>query len=147
MGEPEGTGIGPLFPPAAGIVALLLVTGALFAAPAPVAALLTGMLFFGLGLVFSRSKPRYPWGAGLAILAPFLIVSAFLVAAFGARFLVLPFLALGGIASGLAVRRRRLSGAGGVILGALWIGLVIVIALCVLTRIPGRVGLTGSAPG
>jgi hypothetical protein len=146
MGEPARTGIEALFPPAAGIMALLLVTGALFAAPASVAVLLTGIFFFGAGLLFSRSKPRFPLGAGLAILAPFLLLSVFLVTAFGARLLVFPVLAAGGVASGLAIRRRGRSGAGGFVLGALWVGFVAVVAFLVFPGMFGSISFTGFAP-
>ncbi len=146
MGESARTGIEPLFPAAAGIVALLLVMGALFAAPAEIAVLLTGILFFVLGLVFSRGTPRFPWGAGLAILAPFLVTSAFLVTAFGLRLLLLPLLAAGGVASGLAVRRRGRKGAAGFILGALWLGFVVVMTMFIFPHMSGGVIFTGLPP-
>jgi hypothetical protein len=125
------TGIEWLFPPALGIILLLLLAGVLFTAAIAVAVLLTGVLFFAGGLLFGRSGAPSPLVAGIALVAPFLLTSVFLVVKFGAPFLLLPALASGGVAVGVAVRRRGPGWAGPLILGALWIGCVILLALFV----------------
>jgi len=124
------TGIESLFPPALGLVLLLIITGVLFAAPITVAFLLTGILFFAGGLIFGRTRAHFPWGAGVSLLAPFLAASIFIVATFGSGFLLFPGAAAGGVASGLAVRRLS-PGSAGPVLGALWIGLVLLLALLI----------------
>jgi hypothetical protein len=140
------SGVEPLFPLAAGVILLLVVTAALFAGPVFVPFALTGGLFLAAGLFFGRAGARFRWGAALAILAPSLALSAFLVAAFGARWLLFPALAAGGVASGLEIRRRGLSGPGGILLGALWVGIVVVCAFIILPELFDRVSFTGFAP-
>ena len=140
------TGIEWLFPPALGIILLLLLAGVLFTAAIAVAVLLTGVLFFAGGLVFGRSAAPSPLVAGIALVAPFLLTSVFLVVKFGAPFLIFPALAVGGVASGLVGRRRGLPGAGGFILGALWVGFVIVMTFLIIPAVFDRVGFAGFAP-
>lgn len=125
------SGIEPLFPLALGIILLLLFTGALFTTAIPVAVLLTGTLFFAGGLVFGRSEANSPLGAGIALLAPFLLTSVFLVVKFGSPFLLFPVLASGGVVAGVGVRRRVPGGVRPVIVGALWVGFVVLLALFV----------------
>jgi hypothetical protein len=125
------TGIGWLFPPALGIILLLLLTGALFTTAIAVAVLLTGILFFAGGLVFGRSAAPSPLVAGIALVAPFLLTSVFLVVKFGSPFLLFPVLASGGVAAGVAVRRRVTGWVRPLILGALWVGIVVLLALFV----------------
>lgn len=133
-----------LFPLALGIIVLLLLAGALFTMPIPVALLLTGILFFAGGLVFGRSQAHFPWGAGISILAPFLVTSVFLVVTFGSPFLLFPGLAAGGVAAGLAVRRRAPGSAGPYVLGALWIGFVVLLALLVAPALNIHVSSKGT---
>jgi hypothetical protein len=125
------SGIEPLFPLALGIILLLLLAGALFTTPIPVAVLLTGTLFFAGGLVFGKSKSPSPLGAGMALLAPFLLTSVFLVVKFGSPFLLFPVLASGGVGAGIAARRRVPGWVRPLILVALWIGCVVLLALFV----------------
>jgi hypothetical protein len=125
------TGIEWLFPPTLGIILLLLLAGVLFTAAIAVAVLLTGILFFAGGLLFGRPAAPSPLVAGFALVAPFLITSVFLVVKFGAPFLIFPALAAGGVAAGFAVRRRGPGWVGPLILGALWIGCVVLLALVV----------------
>jgi len=146
MGDSSRTGIEPLFPAAAGIMALLIVMGALFAAPAEYALFLTGILFFGLGLLFTRRGPRFSRGAGLGILAPFLLTSAFLVTAFGLRYLLFPVLAAGGVASGVPLGRRGRPVAPGFMMALLWVAFVAVMTICVYPHLSGGIGSTGLTP-
>jgi hypothetical protein len=139
-------GIESLVPPALGTILLILLMGAFFAASTPVVVLLTGTLFFAGGLVFGRSGVPSPLVAGIALVAPFLFTSAFLVVKFGAPFLIFPALAVGGVASGLVGRRRGLPGAGGFILGALWVGFVIVMTFLIIPAVFDRVSFAGFAP-
>jgi hypothetical protein len=99
------TGIEWLFPPALGIILLLLLTGVLFTRGIAVAVVLTGVLFFAGGCVFGRSTAPSPLVAGIALVAPFLFLSVFLIVKFGLPFLLFPVLASGGVAAGIAVRR------------------------------------------
>ena len=141
------SGVESLFPLALGIIFLLLLTGALFTSAIPVVVLLTGALYFAGGIVFGRSQVRPPWGTGIALLAPFLVTSVFLVLTFGSPFLIFPVLAAGGVAAGIAVRRRTPAGAGRFVLAALWIGFIVLIALLVVPDLFGRLTLSGNAPG
>ena len=125
------TGIEWLFPPALGIILLLLLAGVLFTAAIAVAVLLTGVLFFAGGLVFGRSAAPSPLVAGIALVAPFLLTSVFLVVKFGSPFLLFPVLASGGVAAGVAVRRRVPGWVRPLILGVLWVGIVVLLALFV----------------
>ncbi len=125
------SGIEPLFPLAVGIILLLLLTGALFTTAITVAVLLTGTLYFAGGLVFGRSEAHSSLGAGIALLIPFLLTSVFLVVKFGSPFLLFPLLASGGVAAGVAVRRRVPGRVGPFILGALWIGFVVLLVIFV----------------
>ena len=136
------SGVESLFPLALGIIFLLLLTGALFTSAIPVVVLLTGTLYFAGGILFGRSQVRAPWGTGIALLAPFLVTSMFLVVTFGSPFLIFPVLASGGIAAGFAVRRRVPGGAGPIILGAFWIGFVVLVALLVVPGLFDRLKLT-----
>ena len=139
-------GIESLFPPALGTLLLILLMGAFFTAAIPVVVLLTGTLFFAGGLVFGRSVSHSPWFTGMALLAPFLITSVFLVVKFGAPFLIFPGLASGGAAAGIAFRRRVPAGARLFIVGALWVGAVVIVAFWILPGMFGRVSFTGFAP-
>jgi hypothetical protein len=136
------SGIESLFPPALGIILLLLLMGALFTAAIAVVVLLTGTLFFAGGLVFGRSQAHTPLSTGIGLLAPFVVTSVFLVVTFGSPFLIFPVLASGGVAAGFAVRRRVPGGAGPIILGAFWIGFVVLVALLVVPGLFDRLKLT-----
>jgi hypothetical protein len=125
------SGIEPLFPLAVGIILLLLLTGALFTTAITVAVVLTGTLYFAGGLVFGRSEAHSPLGAGIALLAPFLLTSVFIVVKFGSPFLLFPALASGGVATGVVLRRRFPGGVLPVIVGTLWVGIVVLLALFV----------------
>jgi len=133
--------IGPLFPLSLGIILLLLFTGALFAATMPVAVLLSGTLYFAGGAAFGRSVSPSPGGAGILLLAPFLVMSVFLVVTFGTPFLAFPVLGAGGVAAGAAVRRRVPGGGLPFLFGALWIGFVIAMACLVAPRLFTRATL------
>jgi hypothetical protein len=141
------SGVESLFPLALGIIFLLLLTGALFTSAIPVVVLLTGTLYFAGGILFGRPHLRPPWGTGIALLAPFFVTSVFLVVTFGSPLLIFPVLAAGGVAAGIAARRRTPSGAGPFMLAALWIGFVIVMALFVAPGLLDRLKLAGIAPG
>jgi len=136
------SGVESLFPLALGIIFLLLLTGALFTSAIPVVVLVTGVLYFAGGILFGRSQVRAPWGTGIALLAPFLLTSVFLVVKFGSPFLMVPVLAAGGVAAGIAVRRRIPAGAAPFMLAALWIGFVVVMALLVAPGLFDRLKLT-----
>lgn len=125
------SGIESLFPPALGTILLIFLMGAFFAASIPVVVLLTGTLFFAGGLVFGRSGSHSPCFTGMALLAPFLLTSVFLVVKFGSPFLLFPVLASGGVAAGVAVRRRVPGWVRPLILGVLWVGIVVLLALFV----------------
>jgi hypothetical protein len=127
-------GIEQFFPVALGVVLLLLLTGALFTMPIPVVVLLSGTTFFAGGMVFGRREEYSAWGAGITLLLPVFLTSAFLVVKFGVSFLAIPALAAGGVAAGVAARRRAPRGAGAFLLGAAWFAFVAVIALLLLTQ-------------
>jgi len=138
------SGIELLFPPALGVILLLLLMGALFTAAIPVVVLLTGTLFFAGGLVFGRSQVHSPLGMGTGLLAPFLATSVFLVVTFGSPMVIFPVLAAGGVAAGLAVRRRAPGGAALFALGALWIGFVVLVVLLVVPVLNVHVSARGT---
>ena len=140
------SGVEPLFPLASGIILLLASTAGLLASPVSVAFTVAGVLFFAAGLVFGRPAGGFPWGAGTAILAPFLLLSAFLVSTYGIRWILLPALAAGGVASGFALRRTTVPRARGVLLGALWVCFVAVAAFWIVPGIFDRVSFTGFVP-
>jgi hypothetical protein len=131
-----------LFPLALGVILLLLLAGALFTSAIPVVVILTGTLYFAGGIVFGRSQERPPWGTALALLAPFFITSVFLLLTFGFPCVIFPALAAGGVAAGIAVRRRVPAWGRALTLGALWIGFVIVTALLVVPGLFHRLKLT-----
>lgn len=127
-------GIEQFFPVALGLVLLLILTGALFTLPVPVVVLLSGTMFFAGGVLFGRREEYSAWGAGITLLLPLLLTSAFLVAKFGVSYLAIPALSVGGVAAGVAVRRRAPRGGRAFLLGAAWIAFVAVIALLLLPQ-------------
>ena len=139
--------IDSLFPLALGIIFLLLIAGAIFAAAITVVVLLTGALYFAGGLLFGRARTRSPWGTGMSLLAPFLLMSVFLVLTFGSPFVLLPALAAGGVTAGVAARRWHPGSAGPVILGALWIGILLLVTLLVVPGLFDHLNITGIPQG
>jgi hypothetical protein len=126
------------FPLSLGIVLLLILAGALFAAPIRIAVLLTGILFFGSGLVFARVQALSARAAGIALVAPFLVTSVFLMVAFGARFILFPLLASGGVAAGMAARRRSQGWPGVVMPALVWTGCVVCVAWYLVPQVFDR---------
>jgi hypothetical protein len=123
------------FPLSLGIILLLVLAGALFAAPIRIAVLLTGILFFGGGVVFGRVRSLSVRGAGIALVAPFLVTSVFLVVAFGVQFLLFSLLSSGGVAAGMSSRRRMKGWPGLVTAATVWTGCVVFVAWYVVPHV------------
>jgi hypothetical protein len=136
-----------LFPLALGIIFLLLIAGAILTAAISVVVLLTGVLYFAGGLFFGRAQAHSPWGTGISLLAPFLLMSVFLVVTFGFPFVLLPALAAGGVTAGVAARKRCPGSAGPFILGALWIGILLLVAFLVVPGLFDHLKITGMPQG